>query len=86
MLNQTDVRLKKTREFLTQELSRQRQITKDRRARIKKVTDEIEEAVQSKNKEKTFYEQQMKSIYDRYVKLMSENKRNNQNPKGLDEI
>lgn len=28
----------------------------------------------------------MKQIYDRYVRFMSEHKRNNQNPKGADEI
>lgn len=50
---------------------KQRQTTKERRARIKKVTDEIEEAVQSKNTEKIYYENQMKSIYQRYVKYMS---------------
>lgn len=28
----------------------------------------------------------MKDIYERYVRFMSENKRNNQNPRGMDEI
>ena len=41
ILNDTETTLKKTSEFLTQELNRQRQITRDKRLRIKKVTDDI---------------------------------------------
>ena len=86
LIAETEVRLKRSREGLVEQLAQQKQQTRERRLRIKRITDDIEAAVQSKNTDKKYYQEQMGVIYAQYVPLMSHNKRNNQNPRGVDEI
>jgi predicted RNase H-like nuclease (RuvC/YqgF family) len=47
---------------------------------------EIEAVVQSKNSDRSYYQQQMAALYHKYFKCMSENKRNNHTLSGIDEI
>jgi predicted RNase H-like nuclease (RuvC/YqgF family) len=42
--------------------------------------------VQSKNSDKKYYEEQMATIYKKHLKFMSEDRRNNHNSRGVDEI
>jgi molecular chaperone DnaK (HSP70) len=63
--------LKRSKESLTKELNEQKQLTKDKKLKIKKICDDIEEVVQSKSTDKKYYESEMQALYEKYNKFMS---------------
>jgi hypothetical protein len=65
-------------------LQQQKNTTKDKDIKVKKICQEVEVVVQSKNSDKKYYEEQMANIYKKHFKFMSEDRRNNHNSRGVD--
>jgi predicted esterase YcpF (UPF0227 family) len=59
-------------------------MTKDRNIKLRRLCQDIEVVVQSKSSDRGYYQQQMAQLYKKYLKCMSENKRNNHALSGID--
>ena len=53
---------------------------------MRRLCDEIDKVVQSKSTDRQYYQLAMEQLYAKHSRFMSEYRRNNQNPKGAQEI
>lgn len=84
VMGEAETRLERQKAALGEQLQAQRNLTKDRNIKLRRICQDIEAVVQSKSSDRGYYQQQMALLYQKYLKCMSENKRNNHTLSGID--